>query len=332
MASRFRAARLDGFRRTWHEEGTGWELEPVKGGKVMGVHQNGVRRSAECPRRGFRSSAAAGARDSFRLGRDVVGAGMVEYIILVGVIALLALGAYRLFGNALRCKILEQGETVSSLDGSNSVSDCGADSGPSGDPTASAEAQRVHDLANALARLGGTATESDRQAVIRELERLPAEALEALRDHGVHVTVVHDSVVEALPHLAGVRPRGWPPGSTWDTVPGLYDPATNQVIIATRGGAVPATGNGHGSVNLVVHETGHALDASVNGHGDPAFVAARNQDLPNLSTYQTQPGTAGLEETYAESLALYESNPSASQATQPNLHAYWASNPVNSSP
>jgi hypothetical protein len=112
-------------------------------------------------------------------------------------------------------------------------------------------------------------------------------------------------------------------------VPGTYDPNTHQVVIATRNGAVPATGNGHGSADLVAHETCHAFDDAVSGHSDPNFQAARNQDLAKLPAYETQPGDAGLQETYAESFAQYQSNPTALKNSQPNLYKYWDSHPLD---
>jgi len=183
-------------------------------------------------------------------------------------------------------------------------------------------------IAEALTSTAGTATPADRAAVLAELEKMPLGALQALQNAGIQVIVVKNSVTEAVPALKGVRPRGWPPGATWDSVPGMYDPATKQVIIATRNGAVPATGNGHGSANLVIHETAHGVDAALNANSDPAFQAARNADLARLPPYETQPGAAGLQETYAESMAEYYANPAAMQSQYPNLYGYWNSHPL----
>ena len=58
-----------------------------------------------------------------------------------------------------------------------------------------------------------------------------------------------------------------------------------------------------------------------------AFLNARNQDLGTLSTYQKQAGTAGIDETYAESMASYYENPAAMQVAQPNLYNYWNTHP-----
>ncbi len=48
------------------------------------------------------------------LVRDQRGAGMTEYIILVGVIAILAVAAFKLFGEQVKAKIEGQTSTVES--------------------------------------------------------------------------------------------------------------------------------------------------------------------------------------------------------------------------
>ena len=50
-----------------------------------------------------------------RIIEDRRGAGMTEYIILVGVIALLALGAFQLFGESVKAKIEAQTGTVDTI-------------------------------------------------------------------------------------------------------------------------------------------------------------------------------------------------------------------------
>jgi len=120
-------------------------------------------------------------------------------------------------------------------------------------------------------------------------------------------------------------------------VPGLYEPGNNRVIIATRGAGtpagahVPATGDGHGSQNLVIHETMHAVDhtGSPNYSASPGFTTARNSDQSTLSPYESQPGVAGPEETYAESAARYYGGDPNDATSHPNLHNYWTSDPLH---
>jgi len=56
------------------------------------------------------------ARTGRRFLKDSRGATMVEYIILVGVIAMLAIGAFRLFGTAVKGKVQQQQGTVDSVE------------------------------------------------------------------------------------------------------------------------------------------------------------------------------------------------------------------------
>jgi Flp pilus assembly pilin Flp len=49
------------------------------------------------------------------LARDTRGAGFVEYIILVGLIALLCIAAYRTFGNAVTKKVQDQATEVQNI-------------------------------------------------------------------------------------------------------------------------------------------------------------------------------------------------------------------------
>jgi Flp pilus assembly pilin Flp len=52
-----------------------------------------------------------------RLRRDTLGANMVEYIILVGVVALLAIAAFRYFNTSVKTKVNQQADSVNKVDG-----------------------------------------------------------------------------------------------------------------------------------------------------------------------------------------------------------------------
>jgi Flp pilus assembly pilin Flp len=51
------------------------------------------------------------------LVKDTRGAGLVEYIILVGVIALIAIAGFKTFGNKVSDKVTEQGNSVGEING-----------------------------------------------------------------------------------------------------------------------------------------------------------------------------------------------------------------------
>lgn len=50
-----------------------------------------------------------------RLARDTRGANLVEYIMLVGLVALLCIAAYESFGGGIKAKIGEQKSTVAGV-------------------------------------------------------------------------------------------------------------------------------------------------------------------------------------------------------------------------
>lgn len=54
-------------------------------------------------------------RSTKKFLRDTRGANMVEYIVLVGVVALLAMAGFKIFGNAVKGKISQQGTQVTGI-------------------------------------------------------------------------------------------------------------------------------------------------------------------------------------------------------------------------
>jgi pilus assembly protein Flp/PilA len=48
---------------------------------------------------------------------DTRGANIVEYIILVGVVALIAIAGFKIFGTSVEAKITEQGSSVDGING-----------------------------------------------------------------------------------------------------------------------------------------------------------------------------------------------------------------------
>ncbi|MCU0700076.1 MAG: hypothetical protein MUC96_26510 [Myxococcaceae bacterium] len=191
--------------------------------------------------------------------------------------------------------------------------------------------------ARQLVSPGGRGTRADVDVVVAELSKLPAELLVRAHRAGVRVVACRDSVTDHMTHLRGVTPRGWPPGSTWDRVPGLYDPASMTVVMATHDGArgaadrdLPDFGYGHGSFNALFHEFGHALDGT-NALGldsrSPTFREAYRLDLPALRaanhTYLLQPGNAGPEEAFAEMAARYFGKDTGLEGSFPHLHGFF---------
>ena len=180
----------------------------------------------------------------------------------------------------------------------------------------------------------GHGTAADSALVVAQLEKLPKPLLDQLQKGGGSVKVCKGTVTDYLTDLKGQHPRDWPAGKTWDEVPGCQH--GKEVVIATKGtGAddhVPLAGEGHGSANLVLHETAHGIDHSVSPSLSTGrlFNAARDADLSALPPYETQPNPGGQEETFAESCARYYANDPFSAEETPHLHKYWRDNPLPS--
>lgn len=124
------------------------------------------------------------------------------------------------------------------------------------------------------------------------------------RHAGIHIggrgTYVTD--LDGMKNLKGQTPRGWPPGSSWDQVPGLYSPSDRAVIMGDN--------VDHGSVSLALHESSHALDDAL---GTPSMTRQFKevhrefeQSVP-MSPYFSRAGnpTGAESETFAEGFATY---------------------------
>lgn len=196
-------------------------------------------------------------------------------------------------------------------------------------------------MSRSLIVITGSADAHDGELVAEEMAALPPHMLQVVIDGGGVVAVCRGSVTDHRTDLRGVQPRGWDPGQTWDIVPGLNSPTRNEVVIATvghgtpEGAHVPRAGEGHGSANLVLHEVGHNIDANAPADQNSSsadFTAARTPDVAGLSAYEQQAGTAGLEETYAESIARYYGGDATDAVDHPNLNSHWDSDPMAPDP
>lgn len=181
-----------------------------------------------------------------------------------------------------------------------------------------------------LLMVGGTAANEDLAAARAAAARLPQAVAAFLLRKRARIVVCRESVTDHERSLRGARPRGWPEGKTWDIVPGAYLPKRSQVVVATRAGPsgrrIAPQGDGHGSVDLLLHETMHGHDF-LKKHRlirDRTFTNARLADMAMLGEYERQQGDAGLQETYAESAARAFAAEAAPGQAWPNLSRFWA--------
>lgn len=193
-------------------------------------------------------------------------------------------------------------------------------------------------LLDSLLIAGGTGTAADLAAVRAEVARLSASILAFFASKSVRIVACRGSVTDFETSLRGKRPRSWPPGATWDTVPGTYLQERKRVVVATvdSGGrrVVPVSGQGHGSFNLAVHEAmhGHDIESGRRLTKSKKFKAARKADSGRLPEYLLQKGNAGLEETFAESAARHFGGDPALARDWPALAAWWAADPAAAMP
>lgn len=96
------------------------------------------------------------------------------------------------------------------------------------------------------------------ESMITRIEEIHFNILTKLADQQVKVKLFNGKLTDELllSHLRGVVPKGWEgTGKTWDDVPG----SGGSLLVAARIG-YSGKGNGHGSVNLELHEIGHSVD------------------------------------------------------------------------
>ena len=139
------------------------------------------------------------------------------------------------------------------------------------------------------------------QTHIADLDRVPPDVARAAAAAGVTVQVADGPVptFAGMEHHAGRRPRGWPPGTTWDEVGGAYDPS-RRVVIAGAGQ--------HNSTSLVLHEYGHAIGFASGAHDTEEWSGIHRDTFPRLDPYSQQggPGSAvGRQELWAEAYAVH---------------------------
>ena len=196
-------------------------------------------------------------------------------------------------------------------------------------------------------RVAGTSTADDAKAVGAGLKKFPKKVLEELNKAGIQTECCRGPVTEAMPELKGVLPRGWPAGSTWDSVPGVYSGSAKKVVVGTmeKDGKrhVPEQGEGpipHGTPDLIGHEGGHAFDVADGSKKstNADFLAAREEDIATgnpdgmwgprdnyfLTTAEGGTNDAGsTSETFAESFAMH----TGGNSRWPKLEAFWGANP-----
>ena len=147
-----------------------------------------------------------------------------------------------------------------------------------------------------------------RDQIKEVFERLPSKQRESIKEAGIK-TCVGETVIEVLPQLHNVRPRGWSVGGVWDQAEGLCSPTKKQIVVSQyrvdSNGNKVETPRGRGAIR---HEAGHAFDDALGGYSKgSSFRNAYEEDKktidPNIKpllAYYLQEGDAGPSECFAE--------------------------------
>lgn len=152
-----------------------------------------------------------------------------------------------------------------------------------------------------------------------EIRKLPEADRKLLADKGT-TYAIGGKMSDIDPSLAGVQPRGWPPGKTWDDADGGFNSEKNRISVTEKTNSGPSTR----TEGVVRHETGHAIDQALSqfSHSE-TFQKAYDQDVAKLSDgekslkgYLLQQNKAGQEETFAEVYGAMNGSSSNPRDTQ----------------
>jgi Pro-Pro endopeptidase len=142
-------------------------------------------------------------------------------------------------------------------------------------------------------------------AIITRIDSLPYSLLQKIKNQGINLKLFMGKLTDnpTASQLAGQIPRGYTSNVTWDDVPGI---GGSKLVLVKIGSSEP--GEGHGSVNLELHELAHSIDRYVFGEisGSKEFIRVWEKEHDQLfpgNSYFLYP-----EEYFAEIFGMYYLN------------------------
>lgn len=143
-------------------------------------------------------------------------------------------------------------------------------------------------------------------AIINRMGSLPETLLNKINKQGITLKLFTGKLTDnrTASYLTGQVPRGYRTETTWDEVPGI---GGSQVVLVKIGHS--EKGQGHGSVNLELHEMAHSIDKiiyqniSKNKEFQLIWEQERGTLFPGNSYFILHP-----EEYFAETFAMYYLN------------------------
>jgi len=144
-------------------------------------------------------------------------------------------------------------------------------------------------------------------SIIERVSYLPESLIDKLNQDRIKIQLFTGNLTDnaGARYLKGTTPRGYQNQDTnWDDVPGM---GGSRVVYVKIGASVK--GQGHGSVNLELHELAHTIDKRVYGgiHDKAAFLTAWEKEVTSLFPGQTY-FHSYPEEYFAETFAMYYLN------------------------
>ncbi|WP_316569872.1 anthrax toxin lethal factor-related metalloendopeptidase [Neobacillus sp. YIM B06451] len=139
--------------------------------------------------------------------------------------------------------------------------------------------------------------------IINTITSLPESLLKKIHQAGIVIRLFNGKLTDnpSAQHLKGVIPRGYTNEMTWDDVPGI---GGSKVVLVKIGAS--SRGNGHGSINLELHELAHSVDKLVfhNLSKREPFKSVWEKERASLFPGRDYFLTYS-EEYFAEAFALY---------------------------
>lgn len=148
--------------------------------------------------------------------------------------------------------------------------------------------------------------QNEAAAMINRIGSLPETLLNKMITQGIVVKLFTGKLTDnqTASYLSGQIPRGYQSQTTWDDVPGI---GGSKVVLVKIGHS--EKGQGHGSVNLELHELAHSIDRIVyqNVSQNMDFKLVWEQErgvlFPGNSYFILHP-----EEYFAETFAMFYLN------------------------
>ncbi|MDR7238561.1 anthrax toxin lethal factor-related metalloendopeptidase [Neobacillus drentensis] len=152
--------------------------------------------------------------------------------------------------------------------------------------------------------------EQETADIISRINSLPYSLLEKINNQGINLKLFTGKLTDnpTARQYAGQVPRGYTSNVTWDDIPGM---GGSKVVLVKIGAS--EKGEGHGSVNLELHELAHSIDRYVYDEisGSKDFLRVWEKEHEQLfpgNSYFLYP-----EEYFAESFAMYYLNTSTKE-------------------